>query len=210
LGDIGTHVIDLARYLVGDIASVNSMVQTWITDRPVSQEGMDRLGAAGRTGGQRGPVDVDDEVSALLRFTNGAVGSLEATRNAFGRNNSLTFEIHGTAGSISFDYERRDELRVCFADDVADRRGFRTVYTGPNHPYGDGLWPIPALGIGYGETKIIEAYDLFRAIEEGTAVSPDFADGYQITRICDAISQSAAMENGSWVDVPPLDAGAGS
>ena len=84
------------------------------------------------------------------------MGSIEATRNAWGRNNFITFEIHGTEGSIFFNYENRDELQVAFKSDPADRRGFRTVYTGPNTPYGEALWPIPALGIGYGETKIIE------------------------------------------------------
>ena len=108
-------------------------------------------------------------------------------------------EIHGTEGSIYFNYERRDELQVCFASDPGDRRGFRTVYTGPAHPYGDGLWPIPALGIGYGETKIIEAYDFFRAIAEGGSVSPDFADGYQVALVEETITTSATSS--SWVDV---------
>lgn len=98
---------------------------------------------------------------------NGAFGTIEATRNAWGRNNYITFEIHGTEGSLYFNYEHRDELQVCFAKDGGDRRGFRSVYTGPAHPYGEGLWPIPALGIGYTETKIIETYDFFKAIAEG-------------------------------------------
>ncbi|HEY0558872.1 MAG: dehydrogenase [Mycobacterium sp.] len=201
LGDIATHVVDLARYLVGDISAVNSVLSTFIPDRPVQSGGADSLGTT-RGGGPRAAVDVDDEVMTLLRFTNGAVGSLEATRNAYGRNNYITFEIHGTEGSIFFNYERRDELQVCFASDGGDRRGFRTVYTGPAHPYGGGLWPIPALGIGYGETKIIEAYDFFSAIAAGTSVSPNFADGYQIALVDDAIVESAAK--GLWVDVPLL------
>jgi predicted dehydrogenase len=202
LGDIATHVIDMARYLVGDVSAVNAVMSTFIPDRPVQSGGADSLGTTRGTGGPRGPVDVDDEVMTLLRFTNGAVGSLEATRNAYGRNNYITFEIHGTEGSIFFNYERRDELQVCFASDGGDRRGFRTVYTGPAHPYGGGLWPIPALGIGYGETKIIEAYDFFSAIANGTSVSPNFADGYQIALIDDAIVESAGKS--SWVDVPLL------
>ena len=204
LGDITTHVIDIARYLVGEVAGVNAILQTYIPDRPLQASGVDKLGAAEKVAGAlRGPVDVDDEVLTLLRFANGAVGSLEATRNAYGRNNFLTFEIHGETGSLYFDYERRDALQVCFAEDAADRRGFRTVYTGPAHPYGEGLWPIPAIGIGYGETKIIECYDLFRAVVEGTPVSPDFSDGYQIARICEAIVDSAAT--GEWADVAALD-----
>ena len=204
LGDIGAHVLDMARYLIGEVASVSSILTTYVPSRPLSQSGLDKLGAADRmVDAPHGPVDVDDEVMTMLRFSSGAVGSVEATRNAYGRNNFLTFEIHGTEGSIYFNYERRDELQVCFAADPSDRRGFRTVYTGPAHPYGEGLWPIPALGIGYGETKIIEAYDLFRGIVEGAPVAPDFADGYQIARICDAITASA--EAGGWVDVPALD-----
>jgi predicted dehydrogenase len=204
LGDIGTHVLDIARYLVGEIDGVNAILRTHIAERPEQQGGADKLGAAGRlVDAPRAPVDVDDEVHTLLHFAGGAVGSLEATRNAYGRNNFLTFEIHGELGSIAFNYERRDELEVCFAGDEGDRRGFRTVYTGPAHPYGDALWPIPALGIGYGETKIIECHDFCRAVVDGTPVSPDFADGYQIARICDAITESAAT--GEWTEVPALE-----
>lgn len=204
LGDIATHVIDMARYLVGEFSQVNALMSTWIPERPLQSGGADSLGKA-RTGeGPKGAVDVDDEVMTMIRFANGAVGSIEATRNAHGRNNFITFEIHGTEGSIVFNYERRDELQVSFANDKADRRGFRTVYTGPNHPYGEALWPIPALGIGYGETKIIEAHDFFKAIVEGSSVSPNFADGYQTALIDDAIIESA--EKDSWVDVPLIDA----
>ncbi|GAA3116629.1 Gfo/Idh/MocA family oxidoreductase [Streptomyces rameus] len=209
LGDIATHVVDLARYLVGEIAGVNSLLKTWVPDRPIQTGGVDKLGAAGSLAdAERGPVDVDDEVITLLKFAGGAIGSLEATRNAHGRNNFLTFEIHGTRGSLVFNYERRDELQVCFSDDPADRRGFRTVYTGPNHPYGDALWPIPALGIGYGATKIIETYELFKAITEGIPASPDFGDGYQIEKIADAIQESAAKSQ--WVEITPLDRSVGT
>ena len=144
-------------------------------------------------------VDVDDQCIFMVECANGAFGSIEATRNAWGRNNYITFEIHGTKGSIYFNYERRDELQVCFADDPSDRRGFRTVYTGPNHPYGDGLWPIPALGIGYTETKIIEYYDFFRALQDGSEAAPNFRDGYAIELISDAILESARTHQ--WVDV---------
>jgi predicted dehydrogenase len=204
LGDIGTHVIDLARYLVGDIAKVNALMSTFITERPVQSGGADSLGTVRGGDGPKGPVDVDDEVMTMLRFQNGAVGSIEATRNAHGRNNYITFEVHGTEGSIFFNYERRDELQVAFASDASDRRGFRTIYTGPAHPNGGALWPIPALGIGYGETKIIEAHDFLKAVVEGGTVSPNFADGYITALIDDAIVESA--ERDVWVDVPTIGA----
>jgi predicted dehydrogenase len=197
LGDIATHVIDMARYLVGEITDVMGVTQTWIKDRPVQSGSADKLGTVKADGNvKKEPVDVDDEVSTLLRFEGGAVGSIEATRNAWGRHNYITFEIHGESGSILFNYERRDELQVCFSNDPDDGRGFRTVYTGPAHPYGDALWPIPALGIGYGETKIIEAHDFIISIVNDTEVSPNFYDGYRIAAISDAILTSASA--GKW------------
>ena len=200
LGDIGTHVVDMARFLCGEITQVNTQLKTWVKTRPLQAGGVDKLGASTKDStAPRGEVDVDDEVLSLLEFQNGAIGSLEATRNAHGRNNFLTFEIHGTLGSIYFNYERRDELQVAFATDQADRKGFRTVYTGPAHPYGEGLWPIPALGIGYGETKIIETYDFVKAIMDGGEVSPNFKDGYQINLIADAMS--ASSQSRSWTPV---------
>lgn len=200
IGDIGTHVIDFARYLVGEIASVNSINRTLIPTRPVQTGHVDKLGAGGGSQNiDRGIVDVDDEMITQVRFSNGCYGSIEASRNAYGRNNFLTFEIHGTKGSILFNYERRDELKVMFSSDPSDAQGFRTVYTGPAHPYGDSLWPIPALGIGYGETKIVECHDLCQAIVSGQQPSPNFDDGYRIAQITDAIIASG--ESQSWVEV---------
>ncbi|MEQ6360488.1 Gfo/Idh/MocA family oxidoreductase [Thermoanaerobacter thermohydrosulfuricus] len=200
LGDIGTHVIDIARYLVGEFDEVVSMMNTYITERPIQEGVVDKLGTVKLEGSvKKGPVDVDDEASFMIKFKNGAVGSIEATRNGWGRNNFLTFEIHGEKGSIFFNYERRDELQVYFADDPVDRRGFRTIYTGSAHPYGEALWPIPALGIGYGETKIIECHDFIKSIIEDVEASPNFEDGYRISLICDAVVKSA--EEKRWVKV---------
>ncbi|UOF90350.1 Gfo/Idh/MocA family oxidoreductase [Fodinisporobacter ferrooxydans] len=200
LGDIAAHVIDMARYLVGEFESVNALVKTWIPERPIQQSGVDKLGTVKSSDDTpKGVVDVDDEVNFMIHFESGAIGSIESTRNAHGRNNYITFEIHGEKGSIFFNYERRDELQVCFADDPVDAKGFRTIYTGPAHPYGEGLWPIPALGIGYSETKIVECYDFMKAIVDGNGVSPDFNDGYQIARICDAVLESGTRQE--WVKI---------
>jgi predicted dehydrogenase len=200
IGDIGTHVVDFARYLVGEITEVNALVKTHIATRPLQPGGFDQLAASDKSGtGPRGAVDVDDEMLTLVKFEGGAIGSIEATRNAYGRNNFLTFEIHGDKGSLAFNYERLDELDAMFADDRADARGFRTVYTGPAHPYGAGLWPIPALGIGYGETKIIECHDFLSAIVKGEQPSPNFRDGWRISQIADAILKSG--ESQQWVTV---------
>lgn len=200
LGDIGAHVIDMARYLVGEFDEVFATLKTYIKERPVQQGSVDKLGTVKMDDNvAKAPVDVDDETSFMIRFCNGAVGSIEATRNGWGRNNFITFEIHGEKGSLFFNYERRDELQVYFASDPADRRGFRTIYTGPAHPYGEGLWPIPALGIGYADTKVIECYDFIKSIVEDTDVSPNFEDGYKIALICDAIVES--NEKQQWIKI---------
>ena len=140
-------------------------------------------------------VDVDDQCIFMVECANGAFGSIEATRNAWGRNNYITFEIHGTKGSIYFNYERRDELQVYLYFYYL----LLFLLSFVHHPYGDGLWPIPALGIGYTETKIIEYYDFFRALQDGSEAAPNFRDGYAIELISDAILESAKTHQ--WVDV---------
>jgi predicted dehydrogenase len=207
VGDIASHVLDIARFLVGDVEAVNAVVKRYVDERPVQSAGADALGTT-RAGdaAELGAVDVDDEVLTLLRFAGGAIGSLEATRNAYGRNNYITFEIHGDRGSLAFNYERRDELQLFDAGDPGDRRGFRTIYTGPPHPHGAALWPIPALGIGYGETKIVECHDFLEAVVTGGPVAPSFEDGWAVARICDALLQSG--ERGTWVDVDTVGVGA--
>lgn len=200
LGDITSHVIDIAQYLAGEIDAVTGMMKTYITERPVQEGGTDLLGTV-KLGAdaEKGTVDVDDENSFLVRFKNGAVGSIEATRNAWGRNNFITVELHGTLGSIAFNYERLNELQVCFANDPDDMRGFKTIYTGPAHSHGDATWNIPGMNIGYGELKAIEMYEFIKAISLGERPSTNFSVAYRVERVCDAVKKSS--ETGNWVKV---------
>lgn len=193
LGDIASHVIDIAQYLAGDMEEVVSMMRTYIVDRPVQEGTVDLLGTVKlRENAPRQKVDVDDEASFLVKFKNGAAGSIEATRNAWGRNNFITIELHGTKGSIAFNYERLNELQVCFADDPDDRRGFKTIYTGPAHFHGEVTWNIPGMNIGYGELKTIEIYEFIKAIAQGYQPSTCFEVGYGIEKVCHAVQKSAA------------------
>ncbi len=197
LGDIGTHVIDAARLLVGEFASVNAIVKTFIPERPLPLGRF--FGQSGAASSEKGKVDVDDTALTLIKFANGAHGSIEVTRNSWGHHNQLGFEIHGTKGSIAFDYQRLNELRVAFADDPADTFGFRTIYSGPNQPFGDKLWPVAGMGQGYIDIKSIEWYNFLKAIAENKSASPDFKDGVQIERIAEAILVSG--EKGAWEDI---------
>ncbi len=200
LGDIASHVIDIAQYLAGDMDEVVSMMQTYITERPVQEGGTDLLGTVKMdSNARKEPVDVDDEASFLVRFKSGAVGSIEATRNAWGRNNFITVELHGTLGSVCFNYERLNELQVCWANDPDDRRGFKTIYTGPAHFYGDATWNIPGMNIGYGELKAIEMFDFVSAIVNKEQPSTRFSVGYGVEKVCDAVAKSA--DSRQWVKV---------
>lgn len=186
-------MIDIAQYLAGDMEEVVSMMRTYIVDRPVQEGTVDLLGTVKlRENAPRQKVDVDDEASFLVKFKNGAAGSIEATRNAWGRNNFITIELHGTKGSIAFNYERLNELQVCFADDPDDRRGFKTIYTGPAHFHGEVTWNIPGMNIGYGELKTIEIYEFIKAIAQGYQPSTCFEVGYGIEKVCHAVQKSAA------------------
>ncbi len=178
LGDIASHSIDLARHLVGEIAEVSGLLETFIPERPL--EG----------GGGRGPVDVDDAALALLRFENGAIGSVEGSRFAPGRKNYNRFEINGSRGSIAFDLERMNELEI-YTEDGPDS-GFRTVLvTDAAHPYVDAWWP-PGHILGYEHTFVHTLVDFLRGVASGTSPAPSFADGVHNQRVLDAIERSSA------------------
>ncbi|MCF0229593.1 MAG: Gfo/Idh/MocA family oxidoreductase [Parasporobacterium sp.] len=201
LGDIFTHALDIAQYLAGDVTELVSMVKTYIKERPVQEGGVDLLGTV-KLGddAKKQAVDVDDEVSILCKYAGGAIGSVEATRMAWGRNNYITIEVHGTKGSITWNYERLNELEVCYGmDDEDGARGFRKIYTGPANPHGDVTWNIPGMNIGYGELKAIEAYDFAKAVEGGYQPTTTFEVGYQISKVCDAILKSDEVHG--WVTV---------
>jgi len=191
LGDLGSHIIDLARYLVGEPTKTMAMTKTFIKERPLlSGDGM-------------GKVDVDDAFTALIEFENGAMGTLEASRFAAGRKNYEVLEINGEHGSIRFNMERMNELEVYWAEEEPrDTRGFHTVsVTESFHPYYENWWPQGHI-IGWGETFVHEFHHFFDAIINGNPVAPlgaNFEDGYRNAVISDAILKSA--ETGRQVDI---------
>jgi predicted dehydrogenase len=173
LGDLGAHVIDLARYLVGEIAEVAAMTQTFIDGR-----------------------DVDDAVESVVRFDGGAVGTIEATRFAQGRKNAFRWEINGSKGSIAFDLERLNELQVHFNDSKPGKQaqGFRTVLVSEaDHPFWEHWWP-QGHTIGWEHTFVHELHHFLTAIRDDGDVGPHGAtleDGYRAAEVCDAMLRSA-------------------
>ena len=122
LGDIGIHSIDLARFLVGEIDEVSSMMETFVKERPVPSEEGGLRGTSNQK--EYGQVTVDDAIAFLARFKNGAMGIFEATRFAGGNRNKNKFEINGETGSIRWDMERMNELDVYFTDSPEGLQGF--------------------------------------------------------------------------------------
>ncbi|HEX6290449.1 MAG TPA: Gfo/Idh/MocA family oxidoreductase [Herpetosiphonaceae bacterium] len=196
LGDLGAHIIDLARMLVGEIEAVTGLTTTFIKQRPIQAETTGGLGAA--AGAEMGAVTVDDAALFLTRFAGGAVGSFEVTRFAKGHANYNSFEINGSKGSIVFNLERLNELQVLFDDDPPDVRGFRTVLvTEGSHPYMGAWWPAGHI-IGWEHTFTHTVRDLLDGIAAGSAPAATFADGVSCQAVLDAVERSAGSK--AWVE----------
>jgi predicted dehydrogenase len=185
LGDLLSHSIDLAQYLVGEITEVSGLLKTFIAERPLPDNS------------KTGPVEVDDAALSLVKFNDGAIGSIEASRFAAGRKNHNRFEINGSLGSIVFNLERMNELELYI--DEGPESGFRTIQvTGRAHPYMEGWWP-PGHIIGYEHTFTHTVLDLIRAIDEQRLPEPNFADGVRNQRVLDAVERSS--ESRKWEGV---------
>jgi predicted dehydrogenase len=167
LGDLGAHVIDLSRYLVGEVASVAATTRTFMKGR-----------------------EVDDAFEAVVEFEGRALGTIEATRFAAGRKNAFSWEINGTKGSLAFDLERLNELQHS-----EGTKGFRTILvTEADHPFLEWWWPAGHI-IGWEHTFVHEIHHLLTAIAGGSEVAPHgatFEDGYRAAEVCDAIVRASA------------------
>ena len=182
LGDLVSHTADLSRFLVGEVAEVAGCLKTFIKERPLPGSN------------KRAQVDVDDAAISLMKFENGAVGTIEASRFALGHKNHLRFEINGSKGSVAFDLERLNELEL-YIEEGPDS-GFKTILaTDARHPYIDCWWP-PGHIIGYEHTFIHTVCDLVRAIDKQEIPTPNFEDGVRNQRVLDAIERSSS--SGRW------------
>ena len=185
VGDIASHVLDLARFLVGELKGVAGLSRIVVPRRPVAGSRQTKV------------VDVEDLYEGVLEFANGAMGTLEVSTFCLGRKNYLTFEVNGTRGSICFNLERLNELEV-FRTEPKNRRdrGFKTILvTDGDHPYGGTWWP-PGHILGWEHTFVHQLDHLVRTIVGQEAVAPlaaDFHDGYMNAVLCDALLQAAKV-----------------
>jgi predicted dehydrogenase len=189
LGDIASHSLDLARFLVGEITEVTGALETFIKERPLPENPK-----------KKGKVTVDDASASVVRFANGALGTIEASRFATGRKNYNRFEINGSKGSVAFNLERLNELEVFLTADDPAVQGFHDVMVtdGQHHPYVGHWWP-PGHIIGYEHTFVHTVYDLLEAVAKGKVPTPNFEDGVKNQKVLDAMEKAAVSKR--WITV---------
>lgn len=177
---IGCHIIDMARFLVGDIVSVQGLKKTYNIKRKY-QDGTDET------------VKADEVNFAIVEFENGAAGTLESSGISTGRKNQNTWEINGSKGSIAFDLEDPNHLHVCL-DDVPERlTGFTEIsVTGGSHPNRI-LYLPPGHNAGWEYGHVHALHHFLDCVVNNKEVAPlgaSFEDGYKTQVVMDSIFQS--------------------
>jgi predicted dehydrogenase len=196
LGDLAAHGVDLAWYLLGDIDSLVADTVTFLAER--ARPTGATAGHTRATGGEMGPVENADYVSALLRMNSGARLVLEASRIAVGEQNNYGFEVHGTRGAVFWDFRRMNELGVSVGAAYQDQP-VCTVYVGPGHGEYAAFQPGAANAMGYDDLKVIEAYNFLRSVAEQTPHGTTLEDAVRSATALDAMARSA--QSGTWEQI---------
>lgn len=190
LGDLASHIINLAHYLCGPIAEVVGESQTVHRQRP----GKD---------GSLESVENDDQTNFLVKFASGVLGSIEASRIAAGRKMGLTYEVVGTKGSLFFDQERLAELQFYSANDKPSRSGFRTILIGPDHPDYGHFCIGAGHGFGYNDMITVEMKEMVQGVAAGQPLWPSFRDAVHTALVVDAVLLS--QQEKRWVAIQELE-----
>ncbi len=195
LNDIGSHIIDMARFLIGDIATVAGTAVTHISRRPSAAEPRHMV-----------PVVGDDTFHFVAEFANGVTGVLHGSAIATGFKNHLAVGVSGTRGSLRFNLERMNELEVYLIDrEQPAALGFTDVLvTETDHPLIQHWWPAGHI-IGWEANFVHELLHLLHCVAEGRPVSPEganFEDGYRAALVAEAVRRST--REGRRIDVESL------
>src|SRR4029077_12447777 len=153
LGDLMSHVIDMAQWIAGPLLKVVGNRETFIPRRPLAGSGVGTHFTV-RSDGPLGEVSNEDYVGVLARFANGAQGTLEACRVIQGPQCQMAFEVHGTQGTLSWDFERMNEMQLSSVGGEGPHGSVR-VLSGPEHPFHARFNPGPGIGLSYEDLKTI-------------------------------------------------------
>ena len=191
LGDLMSHVADMAHMLAGPVRRVIGQQALFVADRPAAAHGEGTHFSVG-TGGEREPVTNEDYAGALVEFENGARGTFEVCRVIQGVHCQMAFEIHGTRGAARWDFERMNELQLYTVDGPHD--GFVTLQSGPAYPGHGHFNPGPGLGLGYDDLKVLETYHFLQSIAEGRQGEPGFNEALAVAGVLSAVERSWSSE----------------
>jgi predicted dehydrogenase len=196
LGDLGSHVIDMAHMLAGPIERVVSNRETFITERPIQQPGTGTHYDKATGDEPLGRVTNEDYASAIVRFRNGAQGFLESCRIINGAKCDMSFEVHGTKGALKWSFEHMNVLHYQHRDpDDPAAEGYTEVLSSPVHPFHRQFNPAPAAGLGYDDLKVIEAYTFLSSVASGRRAEPDFASARDVALVQQAMIRSWDSEH---------------
>lgn len=201
LGDLMSHTADLAHMLAGPVKRVVGDRETYIKRRPLAVHG-EGTHFSVRSDGPFGDVTNEDYVGTLVEFENGVHGSLEVCRVMFGPKCENAFELHGTKGAVSWNFEKMNELNVYLPDEEGAHDGYVRIYSGPEHPFHANFNPGPAVGLGYNDLKTIEAHQFLMSVITGKQGAPGFAEALAVAEFQEAVERS--WESGHWEDVKSL------
>ena len=203
----GSHVIDICRYLMGDFVEVAANSQTYIKERPkVFSDQMSK--ANSQTFIKERPkamdevmenVDVDDVTSAMIRFKNGGMGVLLSSWLTQGKRHSMNFEIVCSNGTVCFDSQRLNEVRLCEGGTARDKIGFKDILIGNEHPYGAIFNLKTGMGIGAKESFTIMIKEFIEAVIQNKPMYPNFEDGLIACQYLQKIQQAA--EESKWIKI---------
>ena len=205
LGDLLSHVVDLMQYVVGPVAEVTALTSTVYSERPILPMGSATHFAVIEDG-ELGPVENEDYAAALVRFADdaqgaGAVGTLEASRTIVGPQCGLAFELYGTDGSLTWNFEQMNELRLCLGRG-GSHQGYTTVLGNPQLGDYARFQPGPGIAMGYDDLKVIEAKKFLVAVAGGERRNCSVDDALSAAEVVAAAERSAA--DGSWQKVPAV------
>ena len=180
VADLGSHIIGIARFLLGAITEVSADLDTVIRERPVAQGSSEKR-----------KVLVDDIARLTVRFERGCGGTLEANWVAMGRKMHLAFEVSGSRGAFVFSQERFNELLHYKHGGDGRQQGFTRIEAGPAHwPYG--LFCVaPGHQLGFNDLKTIEVAQFLEAVAGGERKGPDFREAWEIQKVIDTAIRSA-------------------
>ncbi len=188
IADLGSHIIGMARFLLGPIAEVSADVETVVKSRPVS------AGAS-----ERRAVLVDDVARLVVRFARGCGGTIEANWIATGRKMQLGFELSGSKGSLVFTQERFNEIHYYKAGADPRHGGFTRIEAGPQHPPYVNFCVAAGHQLGFNDLKTIEMAEFLAAVAGGPRCGPDFREAWEIQKVVDAAVRSSKSRG--WVKV---------